>query len=182
MDLSKFALEARKYRFKAEELLSYGYTQEDLAYYNSLNDLPENIYLEIGSDKLEDSLPYLKLEVFTFRFFSKLRQVGDFLIFGENEADSIGYKSNGGFVFQILYTDVEDYVLGDINEITHLKPIASSVQDFLKALEVCLEYQKRMILEKLKSKKRVDEISNQAAALAGDKEYAFFWSNLIDTI
>ncbi len=80
-----------------------------------------------------------KFEVFTFRFTSMVKNILQFTIFGENEADSIDIDNDTNEVVQILYTNIGDFELGYIDEFENITPVAKTQEEFLSALYIAAE-------------------------------------------
>ena len=147
----------------------------------------------ISPDKLDESNPVLTIvrncdttafEVFSIAFSKEIEGIYSYKIFGRDEADKLALNEKTGEIVKIIYTALFDYeedVQGEkgIDE-EYILPVASSQENFLKALYYACSLQSKIIKEEidLRSEKDLEkrcEFAEQCTQEAGGDRYYSFW-------
>ncbi len=162
-----------------DELIQSGILEE-------LVDRFANLFsIELFNANIDDQNPVLSITkncntanftIFHFNFLREVKEILQFSIFGENEADSVAINNNTGEIVDILYTDIGDYELGDIDELTHITPVAFDQESFLEALYLAAKLSVKIIKNEgaLKSKINID-YAEKCIIKAGGEKYRQFW-------
>ncbi|MDQ3395195.1 MAG: hypothetical protein M3512_13935 [Bacteroidota bacterium] len=117
--------------------------------------------------------------VFFFRLLEDVKEILNYTIFEENEADSIAIDNNTIEMVQIMYTNIGDYELGYINEFENITPVSSSPEKFLEALLIAAEMSSQ-IKKKIITFEPVDllirrRFAERCIAVSGGDKYKDFW-------
>lgn len=110
-------------------------------------------------------------------YFIETKELFDFIAFGQLESSYILFSKIDKKIYLIGYETVDEYLYGDgeIPSFEEKIPVANSYSDFLDALTIRLELQKKVIEKQLSFKDtiRVKPFIEQAIISAGGNGFKF---------
>ena len=186
MNINAYIQKLNNLNLTIEELLQTG-SSEELAEEDS-----RRFALPIKTESFNENEPILSiaencnLQYFNIFFFtfSEINDIGPYIIFGNREADYLGIHKDTDEVYWILYTNVIEYEMGELeeDEIVNIIPASAGQQEFLEALYYAAKLTRKLMKQEatLNDKNVVEEYIESCTKAAGGEKYREFWDIFIN--
>ena len=185
MNIKAYIESMNNLNLTVKEFIENGWSRE-LAKEDSLR-----FTLPIKSDNFDESGPIVSLirncdtshfRVFSFTF-DEINEIGPYVIFGNRDADYLGIYKETDEIHRLLYTNIMEFEMGELEKIEDVLPASTGQQEYLKALyhaaELSRELSKGDVT--LDDESTVKKYVDRCASTAGGDRYYDFWNIFINS-